>query len=218
MKYTAVIFDMDGTLLNTLDDLADSVDYTLNLLGYEKRNTDEIKKFLGYGVKKLVQDSMPEGVSNDAVNNATEIFKKHYETNMKNKTCPYKGIKELLNELKKRNVKVGIVSNKFHEALQGLCEENFKGYYKTAIGDSPKRNKKPAPDSVFEAMKQLDAKNDETIYIGDSEVDIRTAKNAFLPSIGVTWGFRDIEVLKQEGADYIIKNPMDIIDIVEGRL
>ena len=203
-----IIFDLDGTLLNTLEDLKDSTNFAMKEFGYKERTIDEVKNFVGNGVRKLI-----ERASNSTnIENCLECFKKHYSENMYNKTAPYEGIIEILEQLRKDGIKIGVVSNKFDSAVKELCNKYFKGLVDSAIGQMDNIPQKPDPRGVFKAMKELSANEDSTIYVGDSDVDVQTAKNANLSCIGVLWGFRDKENLK--GADFIINKPCDIISII----
>lgn len=206
----AVIFDLDGTLLNTLEDLKNSTNYALNEFGFAKRSLEEVRCFVGNGVRKLIERAVPKDCDKNTTEKCLEIFKKHYFENMYNNTEPYNSILEILNVLRQNGVKIGVVSNKFDSAVKELCDKYFKDLVDAAIGQSDDVPKKPAPDGVFKAIKELGAKN--CVYVGDSEVDVLTAKNSNLPCIGVIWGFRDKKDL--EGADFIIDNPCDIIDII----
>lgn len=212
MKYNAIVFDMDGTLLNTLEDLADSVNYALQICGYTERTLDEIQRFVGNGVRVLMNQAVPAGTSEEDIINCLTIYRKHYSENMQHKTRPYDGINELLKSLKERGIKLAIVSNKYDSAVKALCKDYFQDYIRIAIGESPEVAKKPAPDSVFTALELLGAVKEEALYVGDSEVDVQTARNAGLKCIGVTWGFRDREVLATEGADIIIDKPQELLD------
>ncbi len=213
-KWNTVIFDMDGTTLNTLDDLVDSINTVLYQYGYPKRATMEIRSFLGNGAARLMELSIPGGLDNPKFEQCLQDFKSHYKENMQNRTAPYAGILELLMKLQQQGFKLGIVSNKFDLAVKELSQNYFEGYMSVAIGETNKVKKKPAPDSVFEALKQLESTVEEAVYVGDSEVDVQTAKSAGLPCIGVTWGFRDKRVLEQEGADYIIDTPEELLEIL----
>lgn len=205
-----VIFDLDGTLLNTLEDLKDSTNFALSEFGYPERTLDEVRSFVGNGVRKLIERAVPPDCDN--VEECLECFKNHYSENMYNKTAPYDGIVEVLKELRARGLKIGVVSNKFDFAVKELCKKYFDGLIDAAIGQSDEIAKKPAPDGVLKVMEILGAEKDFTIYVGDSDVDVQTAKNANLPCVGVTWGFRDRENLS--GADFIIDKPCDIINII----
>lgn len=214
IKYNTFLFDMDGTLLNTLEDLTDSVNYALETCGYPKRTMDEVRSFLGNGVKVLISKSVPANTSDTDMMHCLAIYQKHYSENMESKTRPYDGINELLQVLKEKGIKLAIVSNKFDSAVKALCREYFQGYIDIAIGESENVARKPAPDGVFTALNQLSSKKEEALYVGDSEVDVKTAHNAGLKCVGVTWGFRDREILKAEGADFIIDNPLELLDFI----
>lgn len=210
-----VIFDLDGTLLNTLDDLADSVNFALGKFGFPERSHEEIKSFVGNGVRNLMQLSTPGGLDNPQFESCLEAFREHYSKNMNNKTRPYEGIMELLAGLAGKNYKLAIVSNKFDRAVKELAKEFFGEYIGVAIGESGGVRKKPEPDCVFEALKELAAESGEAICVGDSEVDVRTARNAGIPCVGVTWGFRSKELLAAEGADHIIDSPLELMGLLE---
>lgn len=214
-KFDTVIFDLDGTLLNTLDDLTDSVNYTMNAYGFPCRTVEEVRCFVGNGVGRLIELSIPEGLKNPKYEKCLEDFRTYYAQNMQNKTDAYEEIRELLEELSKRGIKLAIVSNKFDKAVKGLNQVYFGEYVKVAIGESENVNRKPAPDTVFKALEELNSAADKAVYVGDSEVDVKTAKNAGIPCVGVTWGFRSREVLEQEGADYIINSPWELLKIIE---
>lgn len=212
-----VIFDLDGTLLDTLNDLKDSTNHALEKYGHPARSLEEIRGFVGSGVKRLIELAIPNGLENPDFENCLDDFKVHYKKNMYNTTAPYDGITEMLDELKKRGIQIGVVSNKFDAAVKELCEKYFSDKIAIAIGEALEKgiHKKPAPDSVFEAIKILGTKTENTVYVGDSQVDVQTAKNANIPCIGVTWGFRDRIVLEEEGADYIVDTPDEILRLTK---
>lgn len=205
-----VIFDLDGTLLNTLEDLKDAANFALSEFGYPKRSLEEIRCFVGNGVRKLIERAVPEACEN--IDECLCVFKKNYSANMCNNTVPYNGILKILKDLQDNGVKIGVVSNKFDSAVKELCKKYFGNLVDIAVGQSDDVPKKPAPEGVFKVMKELGAEKISTVYIGDSEVDVQTAKNSGLPCIGVTWGFRNKNDL--QGADYIIDNPCDIISVI----
>ena len=205
-----VIFDLDGTLLNTLEDLKDAANFALSEFGYPKRSLEEIRCFVGNGVRKLIEHAVPEACEN--IDECLCIFKKNYSENMCNNTVPYNGILKILKDLQNKGVKIGVGSNKFDSAVKELCKKYFGNLVDIAVGQSDDVPKKPAPEGVFKVMKELGAEKISTVYIGDSEVDVQTAKNSGLPCIGVTWGFRNKNDL--QGADYIIDNPCDIISVI----
>ena len=214
MKYNTVIFDLDGTLLNTLDDLCDSLNDILVGKGYSPTSIKDVKGFVGNGVRNLVRLSVPEHCSEDEVTIIMEEFMEHYSHNMQNKTRPYNGIMELLLDLSRYNYKIAIVSNKFDTAVKSLSRTYFGNLIPVAIGESTEIKRKPAPDSIFTAIKELGSDITKTVLVGDSETDVQTAKNAGIPCIGVTWGFRSREVLRSAGADYLIDTPRELLTLI----
>ncbi|WP_455544240.1 HAD family hydrolase [Intestinibacter sp.] len=216
MKYNTVIFDLDGTLLNTLEDLQDSVNFALESFNYPTRNYEEIRSFVGNGVKDLVTKAVPKGTDEETTSKCLQIFKEHYKINMQNKTAPYDGIIDLLKQLNSKGVRLGIVSNKFDLAVKDLNKYYFDNLIPVAIGERENVRKKPAPDTVLTAMDELGSYKETSIYVGDSGSDMITAQNAGIKSIGVTWGFRDANSLKESGADFLIDSPSQILDIIEG--
>jgi len=209
--YDTVIFDLDGTLLNTLDDLTDSVNAALRLHALPLRTTDEIRRFVGNGVDRLVTLCVPEGTDEEIYSRCLVAFKDHYARNMRNKTAPYEGINELLRTLKHENRKLAVISNKFDAAVKELCRDYFGGLLDAAIGTSQSVLKKPAPDIVRKALRELGSVPERTVYVGDSEVDCATAKNAGLFFVGVSWGFRGRASLAQSGAEHIIDKPEQLL-------
>lgn len=205
-----VIFDLDGTLLNTLEDLKESTNYALLQFGYPERSLEQVRNFVGNGVKKLIERAVPSECKN--IDECLNVFKQHYSRNMYNHTAPYNGILDVLTQLKSDGIKTGVVSNKFDSAVKELCRKYFGDLIDSPAGQSDYISKKPSPKGVFKVMEELGAEKNSTVYIGDSDVDIQTAKNAGLASIGVTWGFRDKKNL--EGADFIIDSPHDIIKVI----
>ena len=217
MNTKVIIFDLDGTLLNTLDDLTDSTNYALSKLNYPTRTINEIKSFVGNGVAKLIERAIPNGKSNKDYEKCLAIFKEHYSINKYNKTAPYNNIINLLIELKNRNYKIAVVSNKFDLAVKELCEKYFPNLIDIAIGENEANGikKKPAPDTVKLVLEKLNLNHNEAIYIGDSDVDILTAQNSNMPCISVSWGFRDREFLIKNDAQIIIDEPKEIIDYLK---
>lgn len=216
MKIQAILFDLDGTLLNTLEDLTDAVNFALRESNYQERTLEEVKAFLGNGVQKLVERAVPNGTIQSQIEACLLVFKKYYSTHMQDKTKPYDGILPLLKQLRQDDYKIGIVSNKFDQAVKQLQRDYFEGLVDVAIGESSAVRKKPAPDCVFHAIQELDTFKDGCLYVGDSDVDVKTAHNAGILCIGVTWGFRNREVLIHAGADYIVDNPLDILAVIGG--
>lgn len=215
MKYKTFIFDLDGTLLNTLDDLAESVNYAMKQCGFPKRTLDEIRRFVGNGVKKLIERALPEGMDEAEFNKALGEFKKHYSQNSRNKTAPYEGIMELLHTLKDCGCNLAIVSNKVDFAVKDLRDEFFSDVIDVAIGDSDATRTKPEPDMVYKVIDELGADRDSCVYIGDSDVDIITAKNSGMDCISVSWGFRSRSELESNGAEMIADKPEDILKFVK---
>lgn len=209
-----IIFDLDGTLLNTLEDLADSTNYALAQFGLPRRTIEEIRYFVGNGVELLIKRAVAGALSEEEEQKCLEVFRKHYSENMNNKTRPYDGILTLIKKLLDSQYHIAIVSNKFDSAVKELNDIYFEGMFPVAIGASDKVAKKPAPDSVFEALKQLGTSKEHALYVGDSDVDVLTAQNSGLPCVGVTWGFRDEKLLKEMGAEYIIHEPGQLFEIL----
>lgn len=216
MKFNTIIFDLDGTLINTLEDLMNSVNFALEKYNFPHRNLEEIQSFVGNGVKKLVELSSPEGTSEEVVAKLLKIFKEHYKENSMVKTAPYEGIIEMLDEVNKAGIKTAVVTNKMQDAAIDVVRHYFGDRIEGVIGQVDGLPQKPAPDGVWKAIEKLGSKLDDCIYIGDSEVDCATAHNANLPIIGCTWGFRDKSVLEENKAEYIIDKPCEILPIVLG--
>lgn len=208
----AVIFDLDGTLLNTLDDLADSTNYALSRFGYPTRTIEEVRQFVGNGVAKLIERAIPEGKNNPNFEKCLAIFKENYAQNMYNKTAPYNGIIEMLSNLKSKGIKIAVVSNKFDLAVKELCKKYFEGFIDFAAGENEAQGirKKPAPDTVISVLNKFNFAPEDAVYVGDSDVDIMTAKNSKMPCISVTWGFRDEKFLLENGATILINAPSEI--------
>ncbi len=214
MKYSTIIFDLDGTLLNTLDDLTSSVKYAMRKCGFKERTLDEVRRFVGNGVKVLIRRAVPEGTSDAEYEIAHSEFRKHYAKNSRNKTAPYKGIMELLANLKEKGYKLAIVSNKVDFAVKDLREEFFKDFINVAVGDSDATRTKPQPDMVYKAVEELGSKISECVYVGDTDVDIETAKNAGMDCISVSWGFRSRSELEGYGASMIADRAEDVLKFI----
>lgn len=210
MKYTTVVFDLDGTLLNTLDDLAGSVNFALRENGLPQRTIDEVRRFIGNGVRVLIKRSVPAGTSNEKYEATFKTFEDHYRENSRNLTAPYEGIMELLKDLKSMGYKLAIVSNKIDFAVKDLRDEFFNEVIEVAVGDSPDTNNKPEPDMVFKALEMLDESVDNAVYVGDTDVDLETAKNSCMDCISVSWGFRSRDELEGYDAKMIADKPGDI--------
>lgn len=214
MKYQLIIFDMDGTILDTLEDLADSLNHALTKHGYPARTIEEVRSFVGNGIRKLVERGIGQPVSEEELDSLCATQKEYYSVHCADKTKPYDGILELLSQLRQSGYKTAVVSNKADYAVQNLSKQYFDGLFDLSVGERPGVQRKPAPDSVNEVLKQLQVTKEQAVYIGDSDVDIRTARNAEMDCIAVDWGFRDREVLQSHGADTIVSSPEEILDLV----
>lgn len=214
MKYNAILFDLDGTLLNTLEDLTDSCNAALASMGYPARTIDEVCRFVGNGVRKLIELAVPDAKA-DVVDECLARFHTFYDEKMEDKTRPYPGTVELLRSLREAGVKVGVVSNKYDGAVKRLCRRFFGDLTPVAIGEREGIRRKPAPDSALEAMRLLGVAAQETLYVGDSAVDIETAHNAGLLCLSVSWGFRTRAELEAAGADEIIDRADQFMGAVE---
>ncbi len=199
---TGILFDLDGTLLNTLGDLCTAVNYTLTHFGHPVRTEKEIRSYLGNGMGNLVKRALPEGVSEAQWQEACSFYQVYYDSHSTILTRPYDGVLQALEEL--RDFPVGVVSNKQDTAVKPLCK-TFFGEGVFALGECPGCPRKPAPDMIFRAMAALDVEN--AIFVGDSEVDLQVAKNANLPCLSVTWGFRDREDLEKAGGKHFCDAP-----------
>jgi phosphoglycolate phosphatase len=216
MKYKLAIFDMDGTILNTIDDLAASLNYVLEKSGFPARTMDEVISFIGNGLRKLIERGVPEGTDSETVDKVLADFKEYYAVHCADKTAPYDGIIELLENLRRNGCLTAVVSNKADDAVQELCRKYFDGLFDYAVGERSGILRKPAPDSVNEVLEKLNVKRENAVYIGDSDVDIKTAENAGMDSIIVEWGFRERDFLLKKGAKTIVSAAKEIEDIVLG--
>lgn len=215
MKYTTIVFDCDGTLLDTLTDLRNAVNYVLRAHDLPERSVPEVKAALGNGIAHLMRQSLPASISEAEFNTYLDEFKAYYGEHLQDYTAPYPGMLDVLDTLRAKGYKLAIVSNKIQEGITPLNKEYFGDRLPVAIGERPGLQRKPAPDMVLEALKELGSTQDESIYIGDSEVDVATAKNSGLLCIGVTWGFRDEQLNKDLGVKHIARKAEDIVTIIE---
>lgn len=213
MKYSAVIWDMDGTILDTLRDLCDSVNFVLAKNGYPERSLEETRCSVGNGVRRLMELSVPEGEKDPSFEKLFADFKKHYSGNCRNKTRPYDGIGEVLDVLKTKGLKMAVVSNKLDSAVKELARD-FYPQVDFALGEIEGLKRKPAPDMVEKALSELGVGKNEAVYIGDSEVDVLTAKNSGLDCISVLWGFRTKEELLPHGANIFANTPSELIELI----
>lgn len=214
-NYDTVIFDLDGTLLNTLEDLADAVNFVMRANQYPERTIEEVRCFVGNGIRRLMEQAVPRHVIGEEFERVFEEFKKYYTEHCQNKTCAYEGIMPLLNCLYEKGYAMAIVSNKNHAAVCELIDIYFKEYITVAIGQKDGIRKKPAPDTVIQALKELGKDKEKTIYVGDSEVDFATAKNSEMDCVLVTWGFRKVEELAEFSPTAFIDKPEELLGVLE---
>lgn len=212
MKYQAVLFDLDGTLLNTLEDLRDAVNAALRSQGLPERSLEEVRNFVGNGIVRLMERAVPGGKDHPAFNEIMNVFCAFYGEHCQDKTAAYPGIPEMLRTLKKYHIKTAVVSNKADFAVQELMPVYFSGLIDTAYGENEAAGirKKPSPDMVQQALRDLGCETEHTVYVGDSDVDLQTAANAGMDCISVSWGFRGREFLRQHGAGIIIDEPSEL--------
>ena len=211
-KYTAAIFDLDGTILDTIEDLTDSINFALREHGFPERSLMEVRSFVGNGVKKLTERALPENVDEKELDSVFMCFTQRYNEHCMDKTKPYEGIVELLVKLREQGIKTAVLSNKADFAVQILCRKYFADLFDYAAGMRDDVPKKPAPEGVYIAMDSL--KTDSAVYVGDSEVDVLTASNAGLDCIAVDWGFREREVLEKSGAKYIASDLKELLEYI----
>lgn len=210
MSYKAVIFDMDGTILETLEDMKDSVNYTLEHFGFETITLAQTRTYVGYGAERLMRRALPENVSEEVYQEALKFYKAYYKEHCQIKTCEYDGITDLLKSLRAAGIKTAVVSNKPDPAVQELAEYFFSGMFDFVVGACTSIRPKPAPDSLYAAVKALGFDKKDCVYIGDTEVDIATTKSAEMDCVSVTWGFRDREQLIEAGASILIDSVAEL--------
>ncbi len=218
MRYKTVIFDLDGTLLDTLGDLSSSVNYALHRHGLPERSKADVRRFLGNGIRRLIEQSVPEGTTEEKTVAVLQTFREYYLIHSLDETAPYEGIMELLHQLHEMDVATAIVSNKLDPAVKELHQHFFSDTIRVAIGESSSIRRKPAPDMVDECIRLLGCDHQSCLYVGDSEVDLLTALNASLPCCSVSWGFRDRDFLIDAGATTIIDHPEELIEVIKGSL
>lgn len=197
---TTIVFDLDGTLLDTLEDLTDSVNYALEKFGFPERTIDEIRSFVGNGIANLIARVLPEGTENPHYGEVLKTFREYYALHCKDKTKPYDGILQMLDILQGHAYQMAVVSNKFDAAVKELCKLYFGDRIRAAVGESGKVRKKPAPDAVYQVLEELSTPPEQAVYVGDSDVDLATAANVPMTCVSVTWGFRSREQLLAAGA------------------
>ena len=211
----AVIFDLDGTLLDTLDDLAAAVNHALSVCGYPLRSRDEVRVFIGNGVRELIRRAAPQGITEAEYERCFASFREHYLSHMNDRTRVFDGILPLLAVLRGRGVKTAVVSNKLHAGVVGLCRAYFGDAIDCAVGVTDESERKPAPDNVLRAMEAFGVSPEETLYVGDSEVDVQTADNASLRCVGVTWGYRTKAQLSAAGVWTLIDSPQELLSLLD---
>ncbi len=212
--YSTYIFDLDGTLLDTLADLAASCNYALRTHGMPEHSIDDVRRFVGNGVRKLMERAIPDGEANPDFEATFATFREYYMHHSLDTTKPYPEIMDTLAELKARGCRLAVVSNKMMAATVELCKHFFPDTIEVAIGENEAEGikKKPAPDTVLVALKQLGVSGEDAVYVGDSDVDLATARNSGLPCISVLWGFRDRDFLLDHGATTFITSPKELLD------
>ena len=214
-KYDTVIFDLDGTLLNTLEDLADAVNFVMRANAYPERTLEEVRRFVGNGIRRLMEQAVPADVEGEVFERVFGEFQAYYTAHCQIKTRAYEGVPELLKALAKCGYAMAIVSNKNHAAVCELNEIYFKEYISVAIGQQDGIRKKPAPDTVFQALKELGKEASGAVYVGDSEVDFMTAENSGMDCMLVSWGFRTKEELAECTPKAWIEQPEELFNILE---
>ena len=215
-KYKLVIFDMDGTILNTLVDLNNALNYTLDKMGYPQCSIEDTRMYVGNGILKTITRAFPKDTSIGIIEMAHKIFTDYYRDHCNDNTAPYEGINLMIKELRKKGILTAVVSNKADYAVGILCEKMFDGLFDLYVGEKEGVKRKPAPDMVDIVLRELKISREEAVYIGDSDVDFDTAKNSGLDFIGVSWGFRGRDFLAKCGAETIIDNPFELTELVTG--
>ncbi len=215
MRFDTVLFDLDGTLLDTLEDILDAANHTLREMGYPERTLAEMRRFVGNGAETQMRRALGEGADEETVRRALALYKPYYAAHCQIKTKPYAGVLALLEQLKEEKRRIAVVSNKPDEAVRPLAAQHFGALVDTAMGETAQRRRKPAPDMVNDAIAALGADKRRAVYVGDSEVDIETAKNAGIACISVCWGFRDREQLEAAGASEIAADARELRALLE---
>ena len=216
MRYDTVIFDLDGTLLDTLQDLAAAVNYALNQQGYPPRTAQEVCRFVGNGVEKLMRRAVPAGLPEERIMAALAVFKDYYAQHNNDATAPYPGIEALLDHLKARGVRMAIVSNKNDPNVKALARLYFPTTISMAVGEGGGVRAKPCPDTVLHVMNTWGCDPSRVLYVGDSDVDIQTARNAGVDCASVCWGFRPEPELRAAGATLLVHTAQELEAVVLG--
>ncbi|HIW14075.1 MAG TPA: HAD family hydrolase [Firmicutes bacterium] len=207
-----VLFDLDGTLLNTLGDLTASTNAAMEKMGFATHTLDDVRRFVGNGIGLLIARSIPGGKENPKYEETLQVFREHYGAHCLDTTQPYPGVMEMLHQLQANGVKMGILSNKADFAVKSLCQRFFGPLVPVAVGERPGVRRKPAPDAVLACMEELKSDAAHTVYVGDSDVDIETARNAGLRCLSCTWGFRDRAFLLEHGATTLVDTPKALLE------
>lgn len=214
MSVKAVIFDLDGTLLYTLEDLTDSVNYVMEKYGFETYSVSQVRDAVGNGLRLLLERILPKTVDKAVFEQCLKDFKAHYSKNMYNKTKPYEGILEVLEKLKKSGYKLAVLSNKYDSAVKELSKKYFGQLIDCAVGQKDGIKEKPDSAGVLEIVKELGVELSQCVFVGDSEVDILTAANCSIDCISVVWGYKDIDFLYDNGASKLVYTPEDILELL----
>ena len=217
-SFLAVVFDLDGTLLDTLEDIRDAVNESLAAFGFAPRTLEEIRSFVGNGAVKLLERALPHPVPDDTFRALYRDYDARYTANAQNKTHPYPGILELLREVRARGYRIAVLSNKQDSAVRLLCAHYFPELVDLAVGPTEGRRTKPAPDGPEYICRTLGVDASDVLYVGDSETDMLTGKNVGMFTLAVTWGFRDRAALVQNGAEYFAEEPKDILNYLPDRM
>lgn len=212
MKYKLYIFDLDGTILDTLEDLTDSTNYALYVNHMPGHSIEEVRNYVGNGIGRLIERAVPAGTPKEAQEKVLRDFREHYGAHCTDKTKPYDGIVPLIRRLRESGCMTAVVSNKADFAVQSLCRDYFPGLFDFVVGEREGIRRKPFPDSVLEVLETLQVDRADAVYVGDSEVDIQTAQNAGLDMLAVGWGFRGERFLKEQGARTVLGKPEDILE------
>lgn len=211
MAIKGIIWDCDGTVLDTLTDMHISTNVALTAHSLPTRTPDEVRRFMGNGIRKEIERAVPEGTEKDLIDRVEKTFREHYAVHSMDNTAPYPGILAMLTALKEEGMAMALVSNKAEDAVEELFQNFFKDTMVCFLGDIPTRPKKPSPESTLEALQRLGVKPEEALFVGDSEVDMQTARNAHLPCLCAGWGFRGRDFLLKNGASFIADTPEDAL-------
>ena len=212
--YKAVLFDMDGTVLDTVGDLTDAINVSLEKFGFPARSQKEVKSFLGKGPAHFVNCAVPEGTDAATKQQVLAFYEPYYDSHCQIRTAPYPGIMDLLKTLKARGIRLAVISNKQEPAVKALAQQHFSGLLELAVGTSPRIRCKPDPSAVLAAMAELGVEKSETLYVGDMDVDLNTARNAGIDCVGVAWSFLGRKKLESLGAEHIVDNTEQLLEFI----